>query len=132
MLKTLYFEEFPLPSYNGAFSITHIDAWTFYPQADHQKPLCQGFNTQANNISNLVTCSSVLNIFIKNKLSIDDIDAMLIPIESLDNKWDGLKSKTQEFKKNRTEYFDKKCLEASKYYNERLIYAKAQKEEILK
>jgi hypothetical protein len=127
LLKALFYLHFPFPSYNGAYSITHIDVWTFYPQIDHMVPLRSPYNPSINSDTNLATVSNVFNCFFKGDLSITDLDVDLIRQENLDHTWDGLSQKTKEFKSTMKNEYEQALEKSSLYYAERLAWAKANK-----
>lgn len=127
LLKTLFYLHFPFPSYNGAYSITHIDVWTFYPQIDHIIPLKSPYNPSINSDINLATVSSAFNIFFKGDLPIADFGITLIEQENLDNTWDGLLAKSEMFKSMRKNEYQQEIQNSSMYYEERLAWAKANK-----
>ncbi len=125
VLKDIYFEEFPFPSYNGNYLITHIDVWTFYPQVDHLTPLKSPLNSEINLPKNLATVSNTINIMFKGSIPFETLGVDLVPLINLDQSWDGLNGLSRQITLNQNALYQKRKIEAKKFYEERLAYAKS-------
>lgn len=125
VLKVMYFEEFPFPNYHGNQLITHIDAWTFYPQVDHLIPLKSTLNPEINLPKNLATTSNAFNFVYKSSIPFENLGVNLVSLSDLDQSWDGLNGLSRQLVLNQNALFQKRKVEAKKFYEERLAYAKS-------